>query len=98
MAKPDSTAEGLRLPKVLDLAAAAALKTELAKLRGKPALLDASDVQRVGALCAQVLLSAQRTWALDSQEFRYVHASEAFCEGLERMGVEEMLQAVEIAA
>jgi chemotaxis protein CheX len=98
LAKPDSTAEGLRLPKVLDLAAAAPLKTELAKLRGKAALLDASDVQRVGALCAQVLLSAQRTWTIESQEFRYVHASEAFREGLERMGVEEMLQAVEIAA
>jgi len=86
------------LGKVLDLAAAAALKEELAQLRGHPAVIDASNVQRLGTQCAQVLLSARRTWLAESQIFEIKDASEAFSEGLNRLGVHEMLQAMEIAA
>jgi len=88
----------LRLAKVLDLAAAAPLKEELTQFRGRSALLDASDVQRLGTQCAQVLLSARRTWLAEGQAFEIKDASEAFLEGLNRLGVHEMLQAMEIAA
>jgi len=87
-----------RLAKVLDLAAAATLKEELAQFRGRSAVVDASDVQRLGTQCAQVLLSARRTWLAESQTFEIKDASEAFSEGLDRLGVHEMLQAMEIAA
>jgi len=83
---------------VLDLAAAAALKQDLAELRGNGAIIDASEVQRLGTQCAQVLLSARRTWLAESQTFEIQNASEAFQEGLNRLGVNEMLQAMEIAA
>jgi chemotaxis protein CheX len=95
---PENTPATLRLGKVLDLAAAAALKEELAQLRGHPAVIDASNVQRLGTQCAQVLLSARRTWLAESQIFEIKDASEAFSEGLNRLGVHEMLQAMEIAA
>jgi len=88
----------LRLAKVLDLAAAATLKQDLSAFRGKNAVLDASEVQRLGTQCAQVLLSARRTWLAESQTFEIKSASEAFREGLNRLGVHEMLQAMEIAA
>jgi chemotaxis protein CheX len=94
----EDTPATLRLAKVLDLAAAAPLKDELAQFRGGPAILDASEVQRLGTQCAQVLLSAQRTWLAESQTFQIKDASEAFSEGLNRLGVHEMLQAMEIAA
>ncbi len=98
MSAPEAKATPLRLAKVLDLAAAASLKQDLAGLRGQPVCLDASEVQRLGTQCAQVLLSAQRTWRAEGQTFEIETASEAFHEGLDRLGVNEMLQAMEIAA
>jgi chemotaxis protein CheX len=94
----DQTSATLRLAKVLDFAAAASLKDELSQFRGRAAVLDACDVQRLGTQCAQVLLSAQRTWQAENQPFVIKDASEAFREGLNRLGVNEMLQAMEIAA
>lgn len=98
MGEPENTTAALRLSKVLDLAAAATLKDDLAQFRGSAAVIDASDVQRLGTQCAQVLLSAQRTWLAENQTFEIKDASEAFREGLNRLGVHEMLQAMEIAA
>ncbi len=98
MSEPENTTAALRLSKVLDLAAAATLKDDLAQFRGRSAVIDASDVQRLGTQCAQVLLSAQRTWLAENQTFEIKDASEAFREGLNRLGVHEMLQAMEIAA
>jgi len=98
LGEPENLSATLRLAKVLDLAAAATLKEELAQFRGRSAIVDASDVQRLGTQCAQVLLSAQRTWLAESQPFEIKNASEAFREGLNRLGVHEMLQAMEIAA
>ncbi len=98
MGAAKDTPATFKLAKVLDLAAAASLKDELAQFRGRSAVLDASDVQRLGTQCAQVLLSARRTWLAESQAFEIKNASEAFSEGLNRLGVQEMLQAMEIAA
>ncbi len=98
MGAPDDNTATYRLAKVLDLAAAATLKDELSQFRGRSAVIDASDVQRLGTQCAQVLLSARRAWLAESQTFEIKDASEAFSEGLNRLGVHEMLQAMEIAA
>ncbi len=98
MGATEQTPATLRLAKVLDFAAAAGLKDELSQFRGRAAVLDASDVQRLGTQCAQVLLSARRTWLAENQPFEIKDASEAFREGLHRLGVDEMLQAMEIAA
>jgi chemotaxis protein CheX len=98
LSKAKDNPAALRLAKVLDLAAASTLKSELSQFRGKTVRVDASDVQRLGTLCAQVLLSAQRTWVAEEQPFEIIDASEAFREGLIRLGVHEMLQTMEIAA
>jgi chemotaxis protein CheX len=98
LSEPANTTATLRLAKVLDLAAAATLKEDLVQFRGRSTVLDASDVQRLGTQCAQVLLSARRTWLAEGQTFEIKDASEAFQEGLARLGVHEMLQAMEIAA
>ena len=55
----------LSLPAVLDLAQADALKAALLPMRGQALVLDASRVERLGGLCLQVLISAQKTWASD---------------------------------
>jgi chemotaxis protein CheX len=57
----------LRLPAVMDLNAAGPLVEALLDLRGQDVTLDASGVERLGAQCLQVLLSAQTTWAHDGR-------------------------------
>lgn len=68
----------LALSPVLDLRAAAGLKTDLLAFRGRPVRLDASAVERLGGLCLQVLLAARKTWAEDGQALTLTGEAEAF--------------------
>lgn len=70
----------LKLPAVLDLNAAEPLKAELLARRGQGVIIDASDVERLGGLCLQVLLSAKRTWAADGVNLKLAPLSDAFAE------------------
>jgi chemotaxis protein CheX len=81
----------LRLPEALDLRAAAPLRSELMGRRGEPVSLDASDVQRVGGLCLQVLIAAKEAWAADGHAFRLTNLSEALKEALTISGAHAML-------
>jgi chemotaxis protein CheX len=82
--------ETLILDPVLDLKAAAPLKAALLERRGRPLTLDASHVQRLGALCLQILLAAQNTWAdeaLDDHTTLAIHPrSDAFDESVRLFG------------
>jgi chemotaxis protein CheX len=71
-------AETLQLDAVLDLGAAERLHAQLMGLRGRPLEIDASAVERLGGLCVQVLLSAQKTWAADGGDIRLGAASPTF--------------------
>ncbi len=68
----------LALSPVLDLAAATPLRLLLLAHRHADLDLDASEVQRVGGLCLQVLLAAMRTWEADGSRLRIVNASESW--------------------
>ena len=82
---PDSSAL-LRLGQVLDLNAAAPLANELLSLRGRDVDVDASAVERVGAQCLQVLLSARATWDADGRAFALVAPSSEFTSTLALLG------------
>jgi chemotaxis protein CheX len=82
----------MALPPVLDLAAAGTLQTALLGMRGKPAMLDASEVQRMGGLCLQVLLAARAAWATDGHGFRIAHPSPGFTEATQLMAAEMLLE------
>lgn len=81
------TAATVKLPAILDLNAAAPLRSDLLVLRGEPVEIDAGDVQRLGGLCLQVLMSAKATWARDGFAFRLTNLSEAFRENLSLFGM-----------
>ena len=68
----------VKLPTVLDIQQAEPLRAQLLALRGGPVTLDASEVERLGALCLQVLISAQQTWARDGQVLAIDRVSEDF--------------------
>ena len=68
------------LPAVLDIQQAGPLREQLLALRGQSVVVDGSLVERLGALCLQVLISAQQTWARDGLSLAIDQASEAFAE------------------
>jgi chemotaxis protein CheX len=81
----------LALAETLDLKAAGPLRTALMEARGGDIEIDASNVQRLGGLCLQVLLSAEATWATDAKAFTISTASPAFAEGARRMGAPSLV-------
>jgi chemotaxis protein CheX len=80
----------LRLPAVLDAAAAPGLVQELLALRGGAIALDAGELTRVGGLCLQALLSARATWAADGQPFEVRNLSPQMIETLALSGAQEL--------
>jgi chemotaxis protein CheX len=74
------------LPPVINTASVTALRGQLVERRGAPLELDASEVQRIGGLGLQILLSAARAWAADGQHFAITKPSSAFTEMLRLTG------------
>ena len=76
------------LPAELDIKAAAPLATELIALRGKDVALNASQIERIGGQCLQVLLSAAATWSADGAELTIEEPSPAFVDAVQIAGLE----------
>jgi chemotaxis protein CheX len=68
----------LCLDAVLDLKAAQPLKAALTEHRGASVQLDASNVERLGGLCLQVLVAARRTWSEEGHDLTIEPRSTAF--------------------
>lgn len=75
----------IRLPAILDLGAAAPLWTLLCEAQGKSVRIDASDVERVGGLCLQVLIAAEAQWRTDGCAFAIENLSPAYADGVRLM-------------
>lgn len=76
------------LAAVLDLNEAAALRGKLMGLRGSNVVIDASGVERIGALCVQVIMAAAKTWNEDKQSFTLSKVSDAFQKTMQVIGVD----------
>ncbi len=83
-------AAAVRLPARLDLNAAAPLAEQLCALRRRNVVIDASQVERLGGLCLQVLLSARAVWTADGAVFEVSDPSSAFREDLVLFGAHEL--------
>ena len=96
---PESAAV-VHLRQILDLNAAAPLAAELLALRGRNLEVDASAVERVGAQCLQVLLSARATWDADGAAFALVSPSDEFASTLALLGapIEQHFNSGELSA
>ena len=80
-----------RLPPILDTVAAPALRETLLARRGEALTLDGGEVERLGGLCLQVLLAAERTWRGDGAAFGVEPRSEALTQALSRLGASDLL-------
>ncbi|MBY6240578.1 STAS domain-containing protein [Methylosinus sp. Sm6] len=78
----------MRLAEILDIRAASPLAGELLNARGGHVTVDASNVQKLGAQCVQVLLSARSTWAADGYSLVVADASEPFLAALATLGIQ----------
>lgn len=78
----------ITLASELDIKAARPLAAELGAARGRDIRLNASQVDRVGAQCLQVLLSAAATWAADGAELTVEEPSPAFAAALQAAGLD----------
>lgn len=78
----------ITLPTELDIKAAAPLAATLVAARGGDVTLDVSHVERVGAQCLQVLLSAAATWSADSAELTLAAPSPAFLDAASIAGLD----------
>jgi chemotaxis protein CheX len=81
----------LALDATLDVTHAAPLAGLLLGLRGKDIIIDASEVQHLGAQCGQLLVSAKRTWKTDGHALRLEKASADFVENLRLLGLTSLL-------
>jgi chemotaxis protein CheX len=68
----------MKLAANLDLAAARPLAAELSSALGRPLSIDASDVERLGGVCLQLLLAASAQWERDGVAFSVAEQSPAF--------------------
>lgn len=81
----------IRLDANLDIRAAAPLREALLAQAGAPVALDAAHVSRLGALCLQVLLAAQRDWSERGLSFTIQDPSNAFTDTLRLFGAQDAL-------
>ena len=78
----------MQLAPILDLRAASGLHEQIVAARGTPLRIDASQVERLGGLCAQVLLAAQSAWHAEGFDFSIDGASDAFNDAARLLGAD----------
>ncbi|MFC3072523.1 STAS domain-containing protein [Shinella pollutisoli] len=87
MASRKAAEKNLSLAAVLDLNEASALHRQLMGMKGSNVVIDASAVERVGALCVQVLMAGAKTWEEDKLSFTFARVSDAFMKTMQLIGV-----------
>jgi anti-anti-sigma regulatory factor len=84
-------AEEIVLSAVMNLAEARPLAQRLTARRGEDIVIDAAAVDLLGAPCAQVLLSAFKTWHADGRSIDLRTPSEGFRENARLLGMTQLL-------
>lgn len=87
----ETASDLLQLMPVMDLQAAAPLAKQFASRRGHFVVVNGRDVTRIGAQCAQVLVSAVVTWRQESIPLAFVECSEPMIDDLKTMGIEAFI-------
>lgn len=87
MARKSKTLRPLCLDRALDLKAATPLAEALLARRGDDLVIDAASVERLGAQCLQVLLTACASWQADGHSFRVEGLPESVIPTLTLLGV-----------
>ena len=87
MTQTPSAEQRLQLPEVLDIACTGPLAESFLAARGAKLDVDAARVQRVGAQCVQVIMSAVATWKADEVALSVTDPSPEFRDALSLLGI-----------
>lgn len=87
MTQTPSAEQRLQLPEVLDITCAGPLAESFLAVRGSKLAVDAARVQRVGAQCVQVIMSAVSTWKADEVALSVTDPSPEFRDALSLLGI-----------
>ncbi|HEV7434955.1 MAG TPA: STAS domain-containing protein [Pseudorhizobium sp.] len=97
MAAKKAASGTLKLSPTMDLNEASALHAKLLSMRGGNIVIDASQVERLGVQCAQVLVAGARAWRADKKSYVVKQGSDAFAKTMQLIGIDaEHLVAKEI--
>ena len=88
MTRPRRAAKPLKLASRLDTAAAQKLRELLLRRREGNLCIDLSEVRWIGAACAELLISAIKTWQCGPHELSFISPSQEFDEGMRTLGFE----------
>lgn len=88
--KPQEITTEIPLSGELDIAATTALKAELLEAGEAPVRINASQVERVGTQCVQLLLSAATSWREQGRDFAITDRSDAFESALDQLGIRDL--------
>ena len=80
-------AKRLVLNAKLDTSSANDLRHEIVDAHGTDLVIDAAQVEFLGGLCTEVLLSARHLWQQQNASLVIENASDALIEHLQRMGL-----------
>ncbi|MGO9134013.1 MAG: STAS domain-containing protein [Methylovirgula sp.] len=83
-----TNAKTYKLAEVLDIKATVPLAEGLLARRGAELMIDASQVERLGAQSLQILLSAISTWQADGLSIEFIEPSEPFLQSLALFGID----------
>ena len=72
----------------LDTSAAEKLRSQLRFAVGNDLILDANDVERIGGLCLEALLTAKQVWAKSGHQMQLKNCSQEFLDDLGSLGVQ----------
>lgn len=78
----------LKLPETMDVARARSLFDDLFRRRGTPLTIDASQVEKAGALTIEVLIAGARQWQSDGIPFVIATQSHAMLETWGGLGLD----------
>lgn len=76
------------LPKTLDVAAVRAVRENLLGRRGTATIVDASELERIGALGVELLIAAQRQWRNDETVLQIVGMSDTVKDTFTDLGLD----------
>jgi chemotaxis protein CheX len=87
LARAKSSVRRLTLPRTFGVTAVDGLVNELRAARGAALTLDAAEVEAIGGLGLQVLISARKTWREDGQALGLADPSDALAAAFALAGV-----------
>jgi chemotaxis protein CheX len=90
MSRSRKTSKSLKVASRLDTAAAPKLLDALVRRRDGHLTIDLTEVRWIGAACAEILMSAVKTWDASPYELTFTAPTDDFNDGMRILGLDHL--------